>query len=103
MGSSGCCVYNGTLLGRTQLIGSRTRCPSLFQGQLWQFKPFTRWHSNPVEIFAKIPAFHVHYDDLNVGFPRFERFPESEPKTTHNTLINLLFVVLGFLELFYKQ
>lgn len=35
-------------------------------GQLWQFKPFKRWHSNPVEIFAKIPAFHVHYDDLNV-------------------------------------
>lgn len=35
-------------------------------GQLWQFKPFTRWHSNPVEIFAKIPAFHVHYDDLNI-------------------------------------
>lgn len=35
-------------------------------GQMWQFKPFTRWHSNPVEIFAKIPAFHVHYDDLNV-------------------------------------
>ncbi|KIH51361.1 RNA pol II accessory factor, Cdc73 family, partial [Ancylostoma duodenale] len=34
-------------------------------GQLWQFKPFKRWHSNPVEIFAKIPAFHVHYDDLN--------------------------------------
>ncbi|KAJ1371743.1 hypothetical protein KIN20_033743 [Parelaphostrongylus tenuis] len=22
-------------------------------GQLWQFKPFKRWHSNPVEIFAK--------------------------------------------------
>ncbi|VDM71072.1 unnamed protein product [Strongylus vulgaris] len=37
-------------------------------GQLWQFKPFKRWHSNPVEIFAKIPAFHVHYDDLNVSF-----------------------------------
>ncbi|CAJ0596264.1 unnamed protein product [Cylicocyclus nassatus] len=36
-------------------------------GQLWQFKPFKRWHSNPVEIFAKIPAFHVHYDDLNVA------------------------------------
>ncbi|KAK5972716.1 RNA pol II accessory factor Cdc73 family [Trichostrongylus colubriformis] len=35
-------------------------------GQLWQFKPFKRWHSNPVEIFAKIPAFHVHYDDLNI-------------------------------------
>ncbi|KAJ1353995.1 hypothetical protein KIN20_010790 [Parelaphostrongylus tenuis] len=36
-------------------------------GQLWQFKPFKRWHSNPVEIFSKIPAFHVHYDDLNVN------------------------------------
>ncbi|VDL67704.1 unnamed protein product [Nippostrongylus brasiliensis] len=38
----------------------------IIQGQLWQFKPFKRWHSNPVEIFAKIPAFHVHYDDLNI-------------------------------------
>ncbi|KHJ82131.1 hypothetical protein OESDEN_18177, partial [Oesophagostomum dentatum] len=37
-------------------------------GQQWQFKPFKRWHSNPVEIFAKIPAFHVHYDDLNSYF-----------------------------------